>query len=97
MSAPRVGGEEPRLVPSLLRHFAHEPTLLELLWTALRPAAGGVGAEAAALRERARAQARELPYRVERADTDTRAIARRFAGAMSAMLVTGELLRLALP
>ena len=54
-SEPLVGGEEPRLVPSLLRHFAHEPALLELLWTAIRQAVGGVGAEAAVLRARARA------------------------------------------
>jgi hypothetical protein len=97
MSEPLVGGEEPRIVPSLLRHFAHEPALLALLWTAIRPATGGIEERAAAVRQRARVQARELPYPAPPADTATQAVCGRFARAMSAMLVTGELLRRAFP
>lgn len=99
MSLAVVGAAEPRIVPSLLRHFAHNPCLLALLWTAVRPAvsAGALSARAQAVAVRARALAGELPHPVTPlADEETRAVARRFADAMSTLLVLGEMLRSAL-
>jgi hypothetical protein len=96
MSEPLAGAEEPRLVPSLLRHFAHDPALLALLWTAISPAAPGVAARAAGLRERAAAEAHELPFPAPELDGATRASCERFSHAMAAMLVAGELLRASL-
>jgi hypothetical protein len=82
---------EPGLVPSLFRHFAHDPALLALLWTAIAPVAGDVPRCAAAVRVDAR------PARpVERLEGPLRETCARFAGAMARMLVAGELLRRAL-
>lgn len=97
MSAALVGDDEPRLVPSLLRHFAGDPALLALLWTALRPAAGALTARRAAVAAEARALAGRLPHPVSPVtDPVLRATAAQFAAAMSAMLVTGEAIRAAL-
>lgn len=100
MSLPLTGAEEPRIVPSLLRHFAHNPCLLALLWTALRPALAGAGVSerADALAHHANMLTRSrLPYPVPAlTDEALRAVTRRFVGAMSHMLVAGEMLRHAL-
>lgn len=99
MSLALVGDEQPAIVPSLLRHFAHDPRLLALLWTAARPAVegGGVSAGARLVTRRARLLARGLPCPVAPlVEDDVRTIARRFTHAMSTMLVLGEVLRAAL-
>jgi len=98
MSAALVGGEPPILVPSLLRHFATDPPLLALLWTALRPAAGSdLGARRDALALSARGLAGALPHPVAPLERSAdRGLAGRFAVAMSTLLVTGEAIRLAL-
>jgi hypothetical protein len=97
MSARIVGGGEPRIVPSLLRHFADDPRLLELLWTVLEPATADADARAAGLVRRARDLAQGLPCPVaELADEPPRAMVASFPGAMARMLVLGELLSAAL-
>lgn len=97
MSATLVGGEEPRLVPSLLRHFADDAPLLALLWTALRPAASVLESQRVAVAAEARDLAARLPSPVSRLDDPAlRATAERFVVAMSAMLVAGEGIRAAL-
>jgi len=99
MSLALVGDAGPTIVPSLLRHFAHDPCLLALLWTAARPAVEGgrVSARARAVARRARVLARGLPYPVAPlVEDEVRAIAIRFICAMSNMLVFGEVLRAAL-
>jgi hypothetical protein len=99
MSLALVGDEEPTIVPSLLRHFAHDPCLLALLWTAARPAVEGgrVSSRARVVARRARVLARGLPHPVAPlVDDEVRTIAGRFTGAMSTMLVLGEVLRTAL-
>jgi hypothetical protein len=98
MSAALVGGEQPRLVPSLLRHFADDPALLALFWTALRPAAGAeLAAARGAVATEARALAAELPRPVRQLEEGTLCeTARRFVVAMSALLVAGEALRVAI-
>ena len=98
MSATLVGGEHPRLVPSLLRHFADDPSLLALLWMALRPAAG---AELAAARDAVATEARAFAAKLPRPvapleERNLRETARRFAVAMSTLLVTGEAFRAAI-
>jgi hypothetical protein len=97
MSAALVGGEEPRLVPSLLRHFADDAPLLALLWTAVRPWAAALEAQRLAVAAEARRIAGSLPYPVSRVeDPVLRGTARRFAVAMSTMLIAGESFRVAL-
>lgn len=99
MSLAVTGPEEPRLVPSLLRHFARSPCLLALLWTVLRPALEeeAAAARAAELAGHARELAARLPHPVRPiADGEARQVLGRFAAAMSQMLVIGELLRSAL-
>lgn len=98
MSAALVGGEQPRLVPSLLRHFADDPPLLALFWTALRPAAEAeLAATRAAVATEARGLAAELPQPVRPLEERTLCeTARRFAVAMSALLFAGEALRVAI-
>ena len=98
MSAALVGGEQPRLVPSLLRHFADDPALLALFWTALRPAAGAeLAAARGAVATEARALVAKLPWPVRPLEDRTlRKTAGRFVVAMSALLVAGEALRIAI-
>jgi hypothetical protein len=95
MSRAIVGRSEPRLVPSLLRHFAGDARLLALLWAALRPAVREVGPAAETIEGRARELAVDLPYRVAPV-AEARGTVREFAGAMARMLVVGELLSAAL-
>ena len=91
-----LGAEEPRLVPSLLRHFAHDARLLDLLGTALRQPVAEIPVRAEAVMDSARALAAGLPYPTAAvADEAARTLARRFTGAMSRMLVVGEILRAA--
>jgi len=95
MSATLVGGDEPRLVPSLLRHFAGDAPLLALLWTSLRPVAEtSLGARRLAVAADARDLAGRLPHRVSKIeDPALRLTAERFVVAMSGMLVAGEGIR----
>src|SRR5258708_40161399 len=97
MSAVLVGGEEPRLVPSLLRHFADDPSWLALIWTTLQSAATSLGAQRSGVALEAHELARRLPHPVSQLDDPAlRETAARFVVAMSAMLVAGEGLRAAL-
>lgn len=97
MSRPVVGDAEPVIVPSLLRHFAHRPCLLALLWTAIRPGARDVAAKASAIRARAEELAAGLPHPVAALeDEEARAPLERFRPAMSGMLVVGAMLERAL-
>ncbi|HZR92199.1 MAG TPA: hypothetical protein VFA44_07310 [Gaiellaceae bacterium] len=98
MSAALVGDEHPVLVPSLLRHLAASPPLLALVWTVLRPATGEPLAHTRdAVTETARSLVARLPHPVRALErAEDRDVARRFAAAMSTLLVTGEAIRLAL-
>lgn len=97
ISLHTVGGDEPRIVPSLLRHFAGNACLLALVWTALRPAAAETARRATAVARRARELAPALPYPVTALDDEeARAVAARFADAMTRMLVLGEMMYAAL-
>jgi hypothetical protein len=88
-----VGGEEPRLVPSLFRHFAAEERQLTLVWSVLEPAVTTAHERAGRVAGRARLLAVQLPHPVPALrDEAGRDIARRFAEATSRMLVFGELL-----
>ncbi len=95
MSIAVAGGEEPILVPTLFRHLAHDPAVLELGWTALRPAFSGgeIAALAAVVEEAARDLATCVPGRVERLhDPGSRAVLAGFLGPMARMLVVGAAL-----
>jgi hypothetical protein len=93
MSLHVVGGDEPRLIPSLLRHFAADPCALALVWTALRPSADEIACRGADLARRARSLVSALPHRVTALHDDgDRAAARRFMDATARMLVVGEAL-----
>jgi hypothetical protein len=95
MTLAITGPEQPTLVPSLPRHFADPPCLLALLWAALRPAlaSGAADAPAHTLAERARALACRLPYGVRPIeDRRARLVLGRFIGAVSKMLVVGDLM-----
>jgi hypothetical protein len=97
MSARIVGGGEPRIVPSLLRHFAEDPRLLELLWTVLEPATAEADDRAAGLVRRACGLAHGLPHPVAvLEDEPARSVVAKFPDAMARMLVLGELLTAAL-
>lgn len=97
MSATLVGDAEPRLVPSLLRHFAGDAPLLAFLWTALKPEAADLEVRRAAVAAEARDLAGRLPFPVfPFAHQALRETTGRFAAAMSAMLVAGEGIRAAL-
>lgn len=97
MSLRWVGDEEPRLVPSLLRHFAGNACLLALMWAALEPATADAAEGAERVARRARELARVLPYPVTAlGDPSERAVAARFSRAMARMLLLGEMLSAAL-
>jgi hypothetical protein len=97
ISLHTMGAEEPRLVPSLLRHFAGEPCVLALVWTALRPATAEVARRGEDVAIRARAVAHALPHPVPALqDEGDRAVAARFSQATARMLVFGEVLSAAL-
>ena len=99
MSAPIVAPGEALLVPSLFRHFASNPALLALLWTALQPAVveGSVEVHGATVAREARELASRLPYRVQPLeDESTREILERFSFTICRMIVVGGMLRCAL-
>jgi hypothetical protein len=92
-----IGGEEPRLVPSLFRHFAGDERLLALVWHVLEPSVAGAHERAGEVAARARALAADLPYAVPALrDEAVREVAPRFSEATSRMLVFGQLLAVAL-
>jgi hypothetical protein len=92
-----VGGEEPRLVPSLFRHFAGDERQLTLVWSALEPAVAAAHERAARVADRGRVLAAGLPHPAPALrDEAGREVARRFSEATSRMLVFGELLAAAL-
>jgi hypothetical protein len=95
ISVALVGDEKPVLVPSLLRHLAARPPLLDLLWRAVEPELmPTLGSKRDALTAEARLLAGALPFAVSRLDRpEERRIAERFAAAMSTLLVTGEAFR----
>ena len=95
MSRPIAGGEQPILIPSMWRTFAHDPELLGLLWAALRPAleSDSFPPAVASLSARGRELAQGLPFRVRRLDDDAaRSVVERFLRAIPSMLITGALL-----
>lgn len=97
MSAPLARDGEALLIPSLLRHFAHRPCLLALVWTSLRPALEGISPQADELHAHAHALARPLARPAAVALTDAeRAVLERFARAMPHMLVYAAAMRAAL-
>ena len=99
MSAPIVGHQQPILVPSLFRYFAHDEHLLRAIALSLRPLVAGDDFPGAVttVSQHARGVARLLPYPVERAhDGDTRKITARFLTALPSMIVTTALLRVIL-
>jgi hypothetical protein len=98
MSRALVGDDEPRLVPSLLRHFADDAPLLALFWTVLRPAIEEeLPARREALSVEGRSLAASLPNPVPALeDRGVRDVVGRFAPAIPALLFTGEALRAAL-
>jgi len=95
ISAALVGDEKPVLVPSLLRHLAARPLLLDLLWRAVEPElVPALASKRDAVTDEARRLASTLPFAVSRLDRQAeRGIAQRFAAAMSTLLVTGETFR----
>ena len=99
MGRPIAGEEEPVLVPSLYRHFAHDPCLLALLATAIAPclADGSLERAAGRVAVRARELLATLPRPVGRLeDGETRATLERFAVAIPRMIVAGAALSRAL-
>ena len=80
-------------MPSLLRHFAGNPCLLALLWTALEPAIGDAARRADPIARHARELAHTLPRRVAALpDGSEGEVVETFAGAMARMLVLGEMI-----
>ena len=97
MSLHALGGDEPRLVPSLLRHFAGNPCLLALVWAVLRLPTAEATHRAERVARRARELARALPYPVAALDDAAeRAVVVKFSDAMARMLGLGEMLSAAL-
>jgi halocarboxylic acid dehydrogenase DehI len=97
MSVRLLGDQRPILVPSLLRHLASVPALLERPWAAIEPALASLAETRDAVGSEARLLAGRLPYAVAPLEApDERRLARRFATAMSTLLVVGEALRAAL-
>jgi hypothetical protein len=97
IAAALVGPEEPVLVPSLLRHFAHDQDLLSSIRDLLCPRAAELAERSAAIASKARALAAGLPHPVDRlADGRLRRVAARFVDATASLLVAGEVIRSAL-
>ena len=83
------------LIPSLYRHLASAPALLELIWETIGPALGRsqLGPAAEIVHQRAGVLASRLPRRVEpMLEPDLRAVMERFAPAMATMLVAGRMI-----
>ena len=98
MSVRLVGEERPILVPSLLRHLASIPALLDRLWRAIEPTLEQLQETRGAVADGARLLADQLPYEVvPLRDANERQLTSRFAGAMSTLLVVGEALGNVLP
>lgn len=99
MAEPFSGRSDATLVPGLFRHFAGNPALLAVLWTALRPSVEGRALARLGNRvaHRARVLAAGLPHAVQPvAEPETRNVLVRFASAVSQMLVAGTALARAL-
>ena len=99
MSKPLASQGEKMIVPSLFRHFAHDPAVLALLWTSLAPAvnSGVLDKAAENVSDQACKLANLLPYSVEPfTDQSTREILSRFQFTLSRMIVTSRLLEHAL-
>jgi hypothetical protein len=97
MSLQVVGDGEPRIVPSLLRHFAGNGCLLALLWTVLRPALPASAPRATGIARSARAAAHSLPHQVEAIECESeRAVLVAFSDAIARTLLVGEMLSAAL-
>lgn len=99
MAQPFAGRGEQVLIPGLFRHFASNPALLALLWTALRPQVEGRGLARCAnvIGRRAGELAAALPSPVQPvAEPETRAALTRFAFTLPRMIVVGGALRRAL-
>jgi hypothetical protein len=98
ISTSLLGDEKPALVPSLLRHFAGHPQLLDLVWRALQPTLPSLASNREDVTGQARRLAAELPFPVSRLEApEERRIVRRFAIAMSTLLVVGETLGATFP
>jgi hypothetical protein len=83
------------LVPSLYRHLASAPALLQLIWQTLGHALAGsqLGAAAERVHKQAAALARRLPRQVDPiGDLAVRAVLARFAPAIATMLVAGRII-----
>ena len=92
-----VGTEKPVLVPSLLRHFAHDTRVLAAVRDTLRAQADELGSRGRAVAAQARRLAAGLPAGIEPLDDeDLRHVASRFVVATSALLVAGETISSAL-
>jgi hypothetical protein len=92
-----VGTEQPVLVPSLLRHFAHDARVLAAVRETLRVQAGELASRGRAVAAQARRRAAGLPVGIEPlADEELRQVASRFVAATSSLLVAGETIRSAL-
>lgn len=95
MSAPIAGNERPFLIPSLLRCFAYDETLLTEIWRSIGPTVRSSAFSSAVdvVTEQAHTAARALPHRVSPIeDVGTRAIVARFCRAIPGMIVAGSLL-----
>jgi hypothetical protein len=81
------------LVPTLYRHLASAPALLQLIWQSLEHALEGsqLGPAAERVQEQAAVLARRLPRQVDPiGDLAVRAVLERFAPAIATMLVAGR-------
>ncbi len=99
MSAPIAGPEQPIVIPSLFRYFAHDKQLLQAIWRSIGPAVEDdrFRGAATAVLEQARDLVGRLPFPVPRVDEHgTRQIANRFTTTIPGMIVTTKLLRVAL-
>ena len=98
-ASPIVGQQQPMLIPSLFRYFAHDEKLLRSIARSLGPLVESKDfpRAVATVSRDARDSARLLPYAVDRADdAGTREITTRFLTALPAMIVTTALLRVIL-
>lgn len=99
ISVPLAGPGPPIVIPSLFRYFAHDHELLEKIWHTIGHAITSDRFPSAVIKlsTHARVLAGRLPYSVPRVDDhDTREIATRFTTVLPAMIVTTNLVRLAL-
>jgi len=92
-----VGTEKPVLVPSLLRHFAHDARVLVAVRDVLRVQGDELASRGRAVAAQARRLVAGLPAAVEPLDDEElRQVAARFVAATSSLLVAGETIRSAL-